>query len=328
MSQAPLLQAQDVRRIYPVGRSLFSAGSELRALDGVSLDLRRGEVLGIVGESGCGKSTLGRVLLGLEPPSSGQALLEGRPLGSLRRTEIARRIQPIFQDPYSSLNPRKRIRDIIGLPLTVHGIGTARERKERVERLVELVGLSPRHASAFPSQLSGGQRQRVAIARALIMRPEIVICDEPTSALDVSVQSQILNLLQDLQREFGLTYVLISHNLAVIEHIATRVAVMYLGQVVEEGETDEIFRNPKHPYTKALLGAALPPVPARELPEPLGGTFPSALDPPSGCSFHPRCPAVLDRCSAERPQLVRGNAGAVRCHLFDAERIEPARLAS
>ena len=198
----------------------------------------------------------------------------------------------------------------------MHGLGDGQERRDRVAEMVRMVGLGPRHLAAYPGQLSGGQRQRVAIARALIMRPEIVVCDEPTSALDVSVQSQILNLLQDLQREFGLTYVVISHNLAVVEHIATRVAVMYLGQIVEDGETAEIFRSPRHPYTRALLGAALPPIPTRDLPEALGGSFPSALDPPAGCAFHPRCPRVFGPCPVDKPRLAATTGGSVRCHLY------------
>lgn len=316
MMGTALLEASDVRQTYHVGQGMFTAGCELRALDGLSLRLEKGEVLGVVGESGCGKSTLGRILLGLERPTSGDVRLDGICVSRLRRIEVARRIQPIFQDPYSSLNPRKRVADIVGLPLVVHGIGRADERRERVAEMVRSVGLGSRHLSAYPTQLSGGQRQRVAIARALIMRPEIVVCDEPTSALDVSVQSQILNLLQDLKQQFGLTYVLISHNLAVVEHIATRVAVMYLGQIVEQGDTDEIFQAPKHPYTRALLGAALPPIPARELPEALAGSFPSALDPPTGCAFHPRCPRVFEPCPVDKPDLLAKGAGSVRCHLY------------
>ena len=312
-----LLEARNVARVYQVNSGFMRTPDELRAVDDVSLKLRAGEVLGIVGESGCGKSTLGRVLLGLTGASSGEVLLDGKPLSSLKRKELARRVQPIFQDPYSSLNPRKRVSDIVELPLKTHGIGTAAERRGKVAEIVERVGLGPRHLSAFPSQLSGGQRQRVAIARALVIQPELIICDEPTSALDVSVQSQILNLLQDLQRDFNLTYILISYNLAVVEHMANRVAVMYLGRIVEENDAKSLFEAPQHPYSRALLRSALPPVTGQPLPSPLTGTFPSALNPPGGCAFHPRCPAVFDPCSTSVPVESASPGGMVRCFLHD-----------
>ena len=259
------------------------------------------------------------MLLGLLSPSSGAILLNGTPVSDFTRLDLARRIQPIFQDPYSSLNPRKSIGDIIALPLHVHGTDSAAERRRKVEEIMELVGLPPRYVSSYPSQLSGGQRQRVAIARALIMRPEIVICDEPTSALDVSVQSQILNLLMDLRQELGLTYILISHNLAVVEHIATRVAVMYLGRIVEEKDTDSLFRGAEHPYTQALLASVLTPEPGRGIPDAqLGVEFPNPLDPPSGCAFHPRCPHTVDLCERKAPRpIARGRGGFTECHLYD-----------
>jgi peptide/nickel transport system ATP-binding protein len=243
---------------------------------------------------------------------------------------MARRIQPIFQDPYSSLNPRKSVGDIIALPLRVHGMANAAERKRKVEEIMDLVGLPKRYVTNYPSQLSGGQRQRVAIARALIMRPEIVICDEPTSALDVSVQSQILNLLMDLRKELGLTYILISHNLAVVEHIATRVAVMYLGRIVEEKETDALFRNAEHPYTQALLASVLTPEPGLGIPDAqLGVEFPNPIDPPSGCTFHPRCPHAVELCAEKAPSPVaRGDGGFTECHLYDetvSHSFEPER---
>jgi peptide/nickel transport system ATP-binding protein len=318
MKSPPLAELRDVERHFRVGGGLLRAARDLRAVDRVSLAIRSGEVLGIVGESGCGKSTLARMLLGLLPPSAGEILIDGRTIGSLGARALARRVQPVFQDPYSSLNPRRRIGAIIGAPLVVHRIGDAGERRAAVERLMHLVGLPQRLHDAYPGELSGGQRQRVAIARALVMRPAMVICDEPTSALDVSVQSQILNLLADLQQEFGLTYVLISHNLAVVEHIATRVAVMYLGRIVEENETEALFRAPRHPYTRALLASVLTPEPGLGVPDTgLGLAFPNPLEPPAGCAFHPRCPEAGMRCQTTVPREIRDGASRVSCHLHD-----------
>jgi peptide/nickel transport system ATP-binding protein len=316
---APLLEARAIERRFAVGGGLMRAGRTLKAVNGVSLAVKRGEVLGLVGESGCGKSTLARMLLGLLSPTRGAILLDGTPIAELPRVALARRIQPVFQDPYASLNPRKTVGSIIGLPLAVHGLANTETRRREVGSMMDRVGLPARLMGAYPGQLSGGQRQRVAIARALIMRPEIVICDEPTSALDVSVQSQILNLLQDLQREFGLTYVLISHNLAVVEHMATRVAVMYLGRIVEENETEALFHTPRHPYTKALLMSVLTPEPGLGVPDThLGTAFPNPLDPPAGCPFHPRCPEALPRCAAEPPKPIQSKESTVECHLYAA----------
>jgi peptide/nickel transport system ATP-binding protein len=317
---------RDATRLFTVGGGMLQPRRTLHAVNGVTLGLRKGEVLGIVGESGCGKSTLARMLLGLLEPSGGELLFDGKPLYRMDRLARARRIQPVFQDPYSSLNPRKTIADIISLPLRVHGIGTAEERRERVVRIMEKVGLPRAYLSSYPNQLSGGQRQRVAIARALIMQPEIVICDEPTSALDVSVQSQILNLLIDLRQDFGLTYILISHNLAVVEHIATRVAVMYLGRIVEEADTETLFRDPKHPYTRALLDSVLTPEPGLGVPDAhLGIAFPNPLDPPPGCTFHPRCVHAMPVCSRTAPRpIARAVGGHVECHLYDEAPAERA----
>ncbi len=313
-----LLSARGLRRDFEVRRGLFRARRTLHAVNGVDLDVEHNEVLGIVGESGCGKSTLARMLLGLLPPSAGTIRLDGRDIGALGRREVARRIQPVFQDPYASLNPRRRIASIVALPLDVHGIGTAAERRRRAVDMLERVGLPARYADRYPSELSGGQRQRVAIARALVMRPEIVVCDEPTSALDVSVQSQILNLLLDLRREFGLTYVFISHNLAVVEHIATRVAVMYLGRIVELAPTAPLFAEPRHPYTQALLASVLTPEPGLGIPDTgLGLAFPDPLNPPPGCPFHPRCPRAMEICRREMPRFLEDGRGAVACHLYD-----------
>lgn len=320
-----LLEAHDLTRSFEVKQGMFKSRRILHAVNGINLNIRKGEVLGIVGESGCGKSTLARMLLGLLPPTSGGITLEGTDIHSLGRKGMARRVQPVFQDPYSSLNPRRTIASIVALPLEVHGIGTAEERRKRTLEILDKVGLPQRFADRYPRELSGGQRQRVAIARALVMNPEIVVCDEPTSALDVSVQSQILNLLIDLRRELGLTYVFISHNLAVVEHIATRVAVMYLGRVVELAETETLFRMPRHPYTKALLASALTPEPGKGIPETgLGLAFPDPLNPPPGCPFHPRCPVRLPQCSTAEPRLVRFEQDAVACHLHDPDQVASA----
>ena len=309
-----LLEARDVHRSFSVSGGMLKPKRTLHAVNGITLGVRKGEILGLVGESGCGKSTLAKMLLGSLAPTRGQILFDGQPLAAADRLARARRIQPIFQDPYSSLNPRKTIASIIALPLVVHGLGDAAERRRRVMEQMDLVGLAKRHADAYPSQLSGGQRQRVAIARALVLRPELVIADEPTSALDVSVQSQILNLLLDLRDELGLTYILISHNLAVVEHLATRVAVMYLGRIVEERDTDSLFGAPGHPYSRALMSSVLTPDPTAGLPDvPLGIAFPNPLEPPTGCSFHPRCPQAIAECSSTTPHPVTIAGGFAEC---------------
>jgi peptide/nickel transport system ATP-binding protein len=257
------------------------------------------------------------MLLGLLRPTQGRIFLEGQEITGWSRIDIAKRIQPIFQDPYSSLNPRHTIGNIVSLPLHVHRIGTRTDRRAKTEETLAMVGLPRRSYAAFPNQLSGGQRQRVAVARALIMQPDVVVCDEPTSALDVSVQSQILNLLLRFRKELGLTYLLISHDLAVVEHLATRVAVMYLGRIVEMGETDQIFSQPRHPYTQALLKSILPPEPGHGISDThLGIAYPNPLRPPSGCSFHPRCAAVQPVCSREAPVPKVFENGLVDCHLF------------
>lgn len=315
-SETPVLELRNVTKTYAVKQGLFGKPKPLMAINDVSLKLGRGEVLGLVGESGCGKSTLAKVLLGLEAPTSGQVLVDGQALGGQDRLALARRIQPIFQDPYSSLNPRKSIYDIIALPLRVHGIGDETSRQKSVREILDIVGLPARVMNNYPSQMSGGQRQRVAIARALIMKPEIVICDEPTSALDVSVQSQILNLLNDLRQEFGLTYLFISHNLAVVEHLATRVAVMYLGRIVEEASVEGLFNAARHPYSDALLKSVLTPDPSLGIPDTqLGMTYPNPIAPPKGCHFHPRCPVATDLCHSQRPTPLFDAAGRIECHL-------------
>ncbi len=315
----PVLELVSVTKTYQVKQGMFAKPKPLHALNGVSLKLNRKDVLGLVGESGCGKSTLAKILLGLEMPSEGKVLVDGKEITARERRVLARRIQPVFQDPYSSLNPRKSIEDIIALPLVVHGVGDSASRAQSVTKMLDLVGLPARVRRGYPNQLSGGQRQRVAIARALIMSPEIVICDEPTSALDVSVQSQILNLLGDLRDELGLTYLFISHNLAVVEHLATRVAVMYLGQVVEEAPSQALFANPRHPYTQALLDSVLTPDPSLSVPETyLGAAYPNPISPPSGCRFHPRCAQLKDICRSTPPPHILEPDGHVDCHLYSA----------
>ena len=311
----PLLEIKNIRKVYRISGGMFQRRRTLRAVNGVSFAVDRGSVLGLVGESGCGKSTLAKIMLGLETASEGKILLEGQDIAALSCRQRTRRIQPVFQDPYASLNPRKSIQAIISLPLQVHKVGTTAEQNVQVEKIMDLMGLPRRVRYHYPNQLSGGQRQRVAIARALIMKPELVICDEPTSALDVSVQSQILNLLIDLRRELGLTYILISHDLAVVEHLASRVAVMYLGRIVEEAPTEMLFKKPLHPYTTALLTSVLTPDPELGLPEThLGVAYPNPIEPPSGCTFHPRCPKAVERCKIESPQPVLKDGRMVECH--------------
>jgi peptide/nickel transport system ATP-binding protein len=313
----PMLELRGVSCAFPVRKSAFSKRRVLHAVDDVSLRVERGEVLGIVGESGCGKSTLARIMQGLLVPTAGELLVNGLPIGGFDRRGLASQVQPVFQDPYSSLNPRKTVASIIGMPLLVHAIGSSIERDHRVRELMAQVGLADDLRHSYPSQLSSGQRQRVAIARALAIRPRMMILDEPTSALDVSVQAQILHLLRTLRRELGLTYVFISHDLSVIEHMADRVAVMYLGRIVELGPARRVLEAPRHPYTRALLAALLTPDPSLGLPAlNLGRGFPDPFDPPSGCVFHPRCPDARSRCRAERPTLDWIGDGAVACHLY------------
>ena len=314
-----LIEAEGLTRTFEVSAGMFKTKRLLHAVNGVDLVVERGDVLGIVGESGCGKSTLARMLLGLVPPTHGTVRIDGIALERMDRRERARRVQPVFQDPYSSLNPRRTIQSIVEFPLVVHGIGTTAQRRDRAIEMLARVGLPERLAGHSAGQLSGGQRQRVAIARALVMNPEVVVCDEPTSALDVSVQAQILNLLMDLKREFNLTYVFISHNLAVVEHIATQVAVMYLGRIVEFNDAPSLFAAPRHPYTRALLASVLTPEPGLGIPDMgLGLSFPDPTRPPSGCGFHPRCSQRMPVCDNRIPRLVAcdGSEGMVACHLY------------
>jgi peptide/nickel transport system ATP-binding protein len=305
-----LIEVRNLTKYFQAGAGLFVAGEGVvKAVDGVSFNIRRGETFGLVGESGCGKSTIGRCILRLIEPTSGKVNFLGQDLlslgsDSLRR--LRRDMQIIFQDPYSSLNPRMTVGQIIGEPLLIHNSGDERKsRHDRVAELLRLVGLEPEHARRYPHEFSGGQRQRIGIARALALKPRFIVCDEPVSALDVSVQAQVVNLLQDLQEQLGLTYLFISHGLSVVQHISTRVGIMYLGKLVEIASSDEIFHNPLHPYTQALLSAIPIPEPDhRRERVPLSGEIPTALNPPSGCNFRTRCPIVEPRCAEQSPQLV------------------------
>jgi peptide/nickel transport system ATP-binding protein len=311
------IEVANLRREFRLRSGLLAPQRRIVAVDDVSFSVPRGGVLGIVGESGCGKSTLARVILGLLAPTAGAAMVEGKSLATLDRKTRARLIQPVFQDPFASLNPRQRVKDIVALPLLAQGTFSRAEINRRVAGILDRVGLSAEMGERMPAQLSGGQRQRAAIARALVLEPRIVVCDEPTSALDVSVQAQILNLLTDLRRDLKLTYLFISHNLAVVEHLASEVAVMYLGRIVERSETDALFREPGHPYTQALLESVLTPEPGRGVPDVgLGDAMPDPANIPLGCRFHPRCRIAVERCRNVPPApVVRAGEGMVECHL-------------
>ncbi|MBC7622483.1 MAG: dipeptide ABC transporter ATP-binding protein [Aeromicrobium sp.] len=333
-----LLEVRDVAREFDVSKPWLNRVLEgqpksiLKAVDGVSFMINRGETLSLVGESGCGKSTIARVVCGLYAPSRGSVVFDGVDMAQASVTEqqqLRKRFQMIFQDPYASLNPRWRVGKIIAEPLVSHGIMTDKaEIKKRVDQLLTQVGLSPLDQEKFPHEFSGGQRQRISIARALSSNPEFLVCDEPTSALDVSVQAQILNLMKDLQREFGLTYLFISHNLAVVSHISDRVGVMYLGRLVEMADTKTIFNRPLHPYTQMLLSAIPDLKMTGKQRTPVAGEVPNPLNPPSGCTFHPRCPYANDRCKSEAPSMIVADDGSmVSCHAVEENRM-PIRLAA
>jgi peptide/nickel transport system ATP-binding protein len=326
----PLVEVRDVRKLYPIGRGLLRrARASVRAVDGVTLAVHAGETLGLVGESGCGKSTLGRLMLRLIEPTDGDVRFAGRSLLGLGGRELRalrREMQIVFQDPYGSLNPRMRVGSIVGEGLAIHHLGSRGERGARVRELLQVVGLPAEAASRYPHEFSGGQRQRIGIARALAVRPRFIVADEAVSALDVSIQAQILNLLQDLRSQLGLTMLFIAHDLRIVEHVSDRVAIMYLGRVVEVAPTTEIYTNPRHPYTRALLAAVPVPDPRQRNSRMsrgrmvLGGDVPSPVESPSGCAFHPRCPHAEDACRRVPPPLVMGRGGhAVACHVFPAE---------
>ena len=319
---APLLEVEDLRVHFPLRRGLFGRPlGAVRAVDGVTLAMARGETLGLVGESGCGKSTLGNAILRVVEPTSGAIRLAGIDLARLDGEELRqarRRAQMVFQDPFASLDPRMRIGDSIGEPLLVHGLARGEELHARVGELLRRVGLEPAHAARYPHEFSGGQRQRIVIARALALSPDLVICDEPVSALDVSVRGQILNLLLELQRGLGTAFLFVSHDLSVVRHVSDRIAVMYLGRIVELAERDALFRQPRHPYTQALISAIPLPDPVAQRARRriiLAGEIPSPARPPSGCAFHTRCPMATARCRSEAPALVPREGGAlVACH--------------
>jgi oligopeptide/dipeptide ABC transporter ATP-binding protein len=315
-----LLEVRGLVKHFPVRRGVLGGvKGQVRAVDGVSFDVRAGEVLGLVGESGCGKTTTGRCVLRLIEPTAGEIRFEGVDITHLPRRRLRplrRRMQIIFQDPFSSLNPRLSVGSMLAEPLAIHGIARGAKARERVAELLELVGLLPDHARRYPHEFSGGQRQRLGVARALAVEPRLIVADEPVSALDVSIRAQILNLLQDLQRRLGLTYLFVAHDLAVVEHISDRVAVMYLGRIVEVADAASLYRAPRHPYTVALLSAI--PVPDPDRPRDrvvLGGDVPSPVRPPAGCRFHPRCPMARDRCRHEEPDLLEVAPGHLSaCH--------------
>jgi oligopeptide transport system ATP-binding protein len=317
-----LVEVKDLKKFFPVRASFLSRTKTfVQAVAGVNLTIRSGETLGLVGESGCGKSTLGRLILRLEEPTEGHIFFEGEDItqyDSGRLRQMRRQMQIIFQDPYSSLNPRKTIGSIIEEPLIIHKIGTRKERQERVLNLIQVVGLRPEHINRYPHEFSGGQRQRIGIARALALNPKLIIADEPVSALDVSIQAQVLNLLEDLQDEFHLTYLFIAHDLHVVEHISDRVAVMHLGRIAELSQSDDLYRSPKHPYTQALLSANPIPDPTLERKRIiLQGEVPSPINPPPGCNFHTRCPHRFEPCDQEVPRLKEIEPNHwVACYLY------------
>jgi len=333
--QAPVLEVVDLTKHFPVKKGIIRRTvGQVYAVDGVSFRVGEGETLGLVGESGCGKSTVARTVLRLLEPTGGTIRLDGRDITHLPKSELRpyrREMQIIFQDPFSSLNPRMSAGDIVGEPLQVHDIARGKAKDKMAAELFDQVGLRRSQMSAFPHEFSGGQRQRISIARALAGNPRFLVCDEPTSALDVSVQAQVLNLMRRLQRELGLTLLFISHNLAVVHHVADRVGVMYLGRIVELAPTRGLFASPQHPYTRMLL-AAVPDLSLAAKPRTaVGGEVPNPLDPPTGCAFHPRCPHANERCRREVPLLLRAKAidgDSVACHAVEEGRLEPAAFAA
>jgi len=321
-TRRPLLEVRNLHKHYRAGGAFSRSSNVVKAVNGVSLELYEGETYGLVGESGCGKSTLGKTILRLQDATDGEVLFNGQNLLKLfakQMRSVRKQLQMVFQDPFTSLNPRQKIGNILEEALVIHGVSSARERKALVGQMLARIGLQPGHAQSFPHELSGGQRQRIGLARALILNPQIVVCDEPVSALDVIIQSQMINLMKELQVELGLTYLFIAHDISVVRYISDRIGIMYLGKLVEEGETNALFASPRHPYTKVLLSAV--PVPDPQVKKErirLNGELPSPLDIPSGCAFHTRCPLATDRCKQETPLLTKlAPDHAVACHNAD-----------
>ncbi|MBO6728036.1 MAG: dipeptide ABC transporter ATP-binding protein [Rhizobiaceae bacterium] len=318
-----LLDVKNITKRFTISRGLGARSATVHAVDDVSFTISHGETLGLVGESGCGKSTVGKMIVRLLEPDEGEVMLAGEPITHLSHRAMRpfrRKVQMVFQDPNGSLDPRQRAGDLVEEPLVVHGLGDAAERRARVENLFSRVGLRPDQMANVPSKFSGGQRQRLAIARALALNPSLIVADEPVSALDVSIQAQVVNLMSDIQREFGLAYLFVAHDLGVVQHISDRVAVMYLGRIVEIGDTSSVYQRPSHPYTNTLMEAVPRPDPARRHHRPTipRGEVPSPMDPPMGCAFHPRCPMATEICRQERPLLRRVASGAeAACHHAD-----------
>ena len=320
-----LLKVEGLKQYYPVSDGLFGTKAFVKAVDGVDFEVKKGEVFGIVGESGCGKSTLGKAICKLIEPTDGKIILDGediRGYNSKKMRSVRKKVQMVFQDPYASLNPRMSIHDILAEPLQIHGLVQGKQEiDEAVVRLLRKVGMDDYHARRYPHEFSGGQRQRIGIARALAVRPQLIIADEPVSALDVSIQSQVLNLMSKLKKEYHLTYIFIAHDLSVVEHISDRIGVMYLGNFVEEANKENLYKNPMHPYTQALLSAV--PIPGPTVKKEriiLEGSIPSAINPPSGCKFHTRCPKCMEICKKEAPKKYQvGEDHFVYCHLYDKE---------
>lgn len=320
MAPEPLLEVRNLKKYFTVATDFWGKPTScLKAVEDVSFSIRAGETLGLVGESGCGKSTTGRTIIGLYQPTEGDVLYKGKSVAAGGKSHpLYRDIQMIFQDPYASLNPRMTVGDIVGEPLDIHKLAVGTERNTRIMELLSLVGLNKEHANRFPHEFSGGQRQRIGVARALAVNPSLIICDEPISALDVSIQAQVVNLLEKLQREFGLTYLFIAHDLAMVKHISTRVIVMYLGKIVELAETQQLYGSPQHPYTQALLAAIPIPDPTVEATRKrvsLEGDVPNPIHPPSGCRFRTRCPHAMAVCAEEEPKLIDRDGHFVACHL-------------